>query len=246
MEIVVETVGCRVCCENTKTTSILEWNGFTLRQCEKCGVIFSDKRVRKEDVFIVSANNAPSMFNDDLLGKKKENDRIKEAHWQLDLIEEFVKPGKIFDVGAAGGTFLSIARARKWQIAGNEVSETCIQIAKHIYDINLHKGFIEDEIANGSYSATVLWNVLEHLYEPFEELQHIYKMLTPDGVILTKLPLHTDETIKTDHMLPNHLFNWTEKSLDFLLDKVGLCRVKNIFGFDGNIPTLVTVIKKQK
>lgn len=246
MEIVVETVNCRVCCEDTKTAPILEWNGFTLQQCEKCGVIFSDKRVRKEDVFVVSANHAPSMFNDDLLGKKKENERTTEAHWQLNLIEEFIKPGKIFDVGAAGGTFLSVARARKWQIAGNEVSETCIQIAKHTYDINLHKGFVEDEIADGSYNAVVLWNVLEHLSEPFEELQHIYKMLTPDGVILTKLPMHTNETIKTDHMLPSHTYNFSEKSLDFLLDKVRLYRVKSILGFDGKIPTLITVIKKQK
>ena len=243
MEVVVEKTNCRVCCEDTNSEFILEWRGFQLRKCQKCGVIFSDTRIKKEYVFEASKGHAPSMFCDDLLGKKKEHDRIKEAHWQLDLIEEFVKPGKIFDVGAAGGTFLSIARARKWKIYGNEVSETCIRIAKQVYDINLHKGFLEDEIADGSYNAIVMWNVLEHLYEPLDALQHIKKMLVPGGVILTKLPMHTAETIQTEHMLPDHLFNFSENSLDFLLNKVGLHRVENVSGSDGSLPTLVTVIK---
>ena len=138
---------------------------------------------------------------------------------------------------------MSIARARKWKIYGNEVSETCIRIAKQVYDINLHKGFLEDEIADGSYNAIVMWNVLEHLYEPLDALQHIKKMLVPGGVILTKLPMHTAETIQTEHMLPDHLFNFSENSLDFLLNKVGLHRVENVSGSDGSLPTLVTVIK---
>ena len=88
-----------------------------------------------------------------------------------------------------------------------------------------------------------MWNVLEHLYEPLDALQHIKKMLVPGGVILTKLPMHTAETIQSQHMLPDHLNNWSETSLDYLLEKVGLHRVENISGFDGSLPTLVAVIK---
>lgn len=241
----LEITNCRVCCSDTKTTTILEQDPFVLKKCDTCGVTFSEKRIVKNEIFTLLENVAPSAFNDPLLGRKKELGRVTEANAQLDLIEKYIKPGKIYDVGAAGGTFLSIARARKWEIFGNEVSKACVYIAKRRYDINLRHGFVEEESANGDFSAVVLWNVLEHLYEPYQELSHIYNMLSPTGVILIKIPLHTEETIKQYHMLPEHLFNFSETSLDILLSSVRLYRVETFHGFDDKIPTLTSIIKKQ-
>lgn len=241
---VVENTNCRVCCENTPTEMVFEWGSLNLQKCSKCGTVFAGKRLRKEDLVEISKNTIPSMFNDPLLGKKKEIARTTEAHWQLDLIEKHVKIGKVFDVGAAGGTFLSVARARGWKITGNEISDACIYVAKNKYSISLHKNFVENEVADGTYDAVVLWNVLEHLYEPLLAFKHIYNMLSSTGVILIKIPLHTEETIKKYHMLPDHTHNYTRTSLDTIFTRIGYKILKEIDGFDDEIPTLIILVGK--
>ena len=60
---------------------------------------------------------------------------MQEAKYQLDLLQKYLQPGRLFDVGAAGGFFMK-ASDRGWQVVGHEISLTAIQWAAAIWSGN--------------------------------------------------------------------------------------------------------------
>lgn len=77
----------------------------------------------------------------------------------------------------------------------------------------------------GTFDLITCIHVLEHLYNPEEELRWMTERLNPDGTLILELPLRDD-----DVSYP-HLYNFSKKSITYLLDKMGL---KYVYMKSGN------------
>jgi hypothetical protein len=64
------------------------------------------------------------------------------------------------------------------------------------------------------------------------------------GILLIKVPNHTRETLITNHMLPEHVFNFDLNSLKYLLNRCGFKTVETIYGRDNELPTLTVLATK--
>ena len=144
---IVEKTNCRVCKTNEEPDIVLIKKAYELSRCKICKVIFASRRLKKELVSNLYINYVPTAFTDmqqDKLkdvGKKKLNDRIDDAKYQLSIINKYIHNGKMLDIGAAAGTFLDVARTAGWDIRGTELSDGSISVAKQYYHINLFKVF---------------------------------------------------------------------------------------------------------
>ncbi len=139
----------------------------------------------------------------------------------LDLIERFVPPGRIFDVGSNGGAFLYTARKRGWKVDGNEISLRAINWAKKNLGIKIMFGYFEDlRLKKNYYDAVVLWNVLEHTHDPLRVLKKVRSVLKQGGVVAIEVPVKNKDQLKK-YYERFHLFEFQKKGLERMLSAVG-------------------------
>jgi len=117
----------------------------TIVKCNNCGLVYVNPRLKQENIIKGYSEGSDETFVSQIGGR--ESTFLSGVKY----IEHFTKPGKILDVGTAGGSFLAVAKKRGWQVYGVELNKwLCDWTQKHyglyvqpgtINDLNYHDGF---------------------------------------------------------------------------------------------------------
>ena len=188
-----------------------------LLQCSQCGAYKKAFSPSKEVIinahtgFMLSYTSHPD----------KEEERTKEANFQLDMIERFCKVGKLFDVGCAAGLFMKVARDRGWVVDGNEISKAAIEYGKEVWDIDIKHGMLEDLEVDKDFDAFVLWHTLEHCMNPITTMQFCNAHLKPGGVVQIGVPLKLNKKDVDARYEDIHLWEFSRASLNVIMEKCG-------------------------
>jgi len=152
--------------------------------------------------------------------KKKE--RMQRASYQVDLLEQHLSPGLVYDVGAAAGFFMKVARDRGWKVQGNEISKKAIAWAKEHYQLDIDYGLLPElDPPKGCFDAVVLWNTLEHVIDPCRTTELCVAMLRSGGVLLLDIP-DKDERELIKHPEKKHLTEFNHVNLPAFFERKGL------------------------
>lgn len=157
---------------------------FNFCRCHACGYVFDSPRPSAQEV--ASFYSQPAKYDSWL---KEENTR--DALWQrrLKKLLPHRVEGNLLDIGAGTGQFLHHARPFFTEIAGNEVSESAVRIAKEKYDIELFVGQADElNMPRGSFDNITLFHVLEHVPDPVRLVSECRELLRPRGVLAIAAP----------------------------------------------------------
>ena len=143
------------------------------------------------------------------------------------ILTRHKKGGRLLDIGCATGTFLAGMKSKPtWELHGVEISEHAAHLARQQHSLNIVTGTLEDaRFPNEFFDAISLWDVLEHLPDPSESLQEIYRILKKDGVLVIRVPNLNSWDAKIFKSswagldAPRHLYVFQPESLSQLLDK---------------------------
>ena len=93
--------------------------------------------------------------------------------------------GKILDIGAGTGEFLSVAKLNGWQVTGLEPSDKAKQIA-----INKGVSFVESmaKLEDHSFDVITMWHVLEHVPDLNFQIKELKRLLKPSGSLIVAVP----------------------------------------------------------
>lgn len=93
--------------------------------------------------------------------------------------------GKILDIGAGTGEFLSVAQQNGWSTTGVEPSEKAKQIA-----INKGVSFVEAlaQLENQTFDVITMWHVLEHVPDLNHQIKELKRLLKPSGYLIVAVP----------------------------------------------------------
>ncbi len=110
--------------------------------------------------------------------------------WQL---QEFYQPpeagSSLLDFGCGSELFLNNARERGWNTIGIDFSPQSVeQVRAHGHQGLLMSSQVWDEIEDESLDCVRMNHVLEHLYDPQENLQAIYAKMKPGGTLHIGVP----------------------------------------------------------
>ena len=189
-----------------------------LMKCGKCGLLINKRFLSKEALKITLRRQMLSTCRE----KNPGESRIKNANKQLDILENYIKPGNVWDIASAAGFFMKAARDRGWEVYGNEISKRAIKWAKEHYDIDIEYRFLEDlEFTAGYYDAVVLWNSLEHMYNPRKTLEICREMLKVDGLIYIRVPDKQTKKELNEKYEKLHLYEFTGGCLAGHLESLG-------------------------
>jgi ubiquinone/menaquinone biosynthesis C-methylase UbiE len=118
-------------------------------------------------------------------------ERERDALWQrrLKKILPHKADGNLLDVGAGIGQFLHHARPLFTEVAGTEVSESAVKIAKKRYGIDLYTGQVEEiNLPLASFDNITLFHVLEHVPDPARLIGRCRELLRPQGILVIAVP----------------------------------------------------------
>lgn len=209
-------------------------NGFELDHCDHCDLIFVYPRpaslteIYQRDYFKkIPSNGRASRHPFGYIDYDQDKEPMRSVFVNyLSKFEKLTDGRDIFDVGAATGYFLDLAKARGWQTAGVEISDYAATEARR----RGHRIFIGRlpllEIKHNCNLVT-MWDVLEHVEDPLAYIKSINRLLKSKGY----LAINTIDIKsfwarligKHWHLMipPEHLYYYSKKSLSYLLEANG-------------------------
>jgi SAM-dependent methyltransferase len=204
---------------------------FFLVQCSQCGLIRQNPRI--------SWDSLKKYYPEDYKPYTKlittersilrRLDRRYGMWKRLHSIQRYKYGGRLLDVGCGTGIFLGEAhRSGRWELVGIEPTLQAAEYASKTLNIPcIPRRFNEVDMPEGSFDVLTMWNVLEHLENPIEDLRHAYQVLRPDGLLVLAIPnvdgigpkLFGSYWMGWD--LPRHLYLFPQKQLRKILEEIG-------------------------
>jgi 2-polyprenyl-3-methyl-5-hydroxy-6-metoxy-1,4-benzoquinol methylase len=130
--------------------------------------------------------------------------------------------GRILDIGAGTGDFLSVAKKDGWQTIGVEPSTKAKSIA-----INKGVSFVEltTELENNSFDVISMWHVLEHVPHLDKQINELKRLLKPTGTLIIAVPNFKSFDAKyygkfwAAFDVPIHFWHFSKTAIKLLFEK---------------------------
>jgi 2-polyprenyl-3-methyl-5-hydroxy-6-metoxy-1,4-benzoquinol methylase len=111
----------------------------------------------------------------------------------LDAIEIHQPKGELFEVGAAGGYFLKVARDRGWRVRGIEITREGTRHAREELGLDVEQGaFPAVDPGGGPVDVVYMGHVLEHMRSPASGIEASRALLRPGGLLVAEVPTYID------------------------------------------------------
>ena len=195
--------------------------------CKNCEFKFTNPFPSEETIgkYYQSENYiSHSNTNKGIINKLYHLVRKQSLKSKVKLINQNTKnlKGNILDIGCGTGYFLQACKENGWAIDGMEPditartqseANTKQKIYNNLFDIKEEK----------KYDIITLWHVLEHVHKLNESIQHIHKLLKPNGILVIAVPncFSYDSATYKDfwaaYDVPRHLYHFTQNDMDKLL-----------------------------
>jgi 2-polyprenyl-3-methyl-5-hydroxy-6-metoxy-1,4-benzoquinol methylase len=191
-----ETVICDFCGADDYTKRYQK-RGFWMVQCNKCGLVYTNPRLKQEkiaalydaDYFQGHGFDKSIDYVKDVKEHGKGNDDFTLEDWDCDNIlallpQPLIPKPKLLEIGCGTGVFLDKARKHGFDCHGLELSEYAANFVRQM-GIPVETKSIEDaSYKPESFEVIVMREVIEHLPHPLESLRTIHSWLKPGGVLL--------------------------------------------------------------
>jgi 2-polyprenyl-3-methyl-5-hydroxy-6-metoxy-1,4-benzoquinol methylase len=144
-----------------------------------------------------------------------------------------VRSGRLLDVGCGTGEFVVEALSQGWQAVGIESSKMAANFAREYHQVPVFNSVLETApFSPASFDVVTMLDVLEHLLEPRKELQRVYNLLQPRGIVVVRVPntvFHLPKAracallgvSQSSLEMRYHLNHFTPQTLSELLHRVG-------------------------
>jgi SAM-dependent methyltransferase len=194
-----------------------------LVECTSCGLVYVRPRLRADLVLSGYEGGTDENFVSQVAFRERTFRRC------LDRIERAQRPPgpRVLDVGAAGGSFLAVARERGYEPLGCEPSGWMCRFAREHYGLELEPGTLFDmAVDEGSVHLLSLWDVLEHTPDPKAVLDHAHRLIAPGGMLAISVPDYHSLAARLMgkrwvFLLTVHLYYFTRATLGALLQRCG-------------------------
>lgn len=192
-------------------------------RCLACGLHYVRPRLRQDLILEGYRGGTDESFVSQVTFRERTFRR------GLERIEAAAEPPgrRVLDVGAAGGSFLAVARERGYEPLGCEPSAWMCAFAREHYGLALHPGTIFDmPVPPGGVDLLTLWDVLEHTPDPRAVLEKAHQLLAPGGVLAMSYPDYGSLAARLMgrrwvFLLTVHLYYFDARTMEQMLRRTG-------------------------
>ncbi len=222
---------------------------FSMCECENCGMhflnpapdetslsnLYRDSLVDKvseniEDYRIVSKNLPKQSIIRNVISRLNGSLRGRPHNWP----DEEGNGRSILDFGCLDGTKLAFWYQRGWQIAGIDINEKAIAVAKRQFpEEQFWCGDLTKLKIDSKFDYIRADNVLEHVLDPVAYMKILFSLLKPGGKLRIFVPNYNALSVKIlnrysyVYWMPFHLNLFSKQTLNFALRKAGFQSVSS-------------------
>lgn len=158
---------------------------FNYYRCKSCGFIFLAPLPNDLGRFY------PTEYYDVPKNKVELAARAEELQLsKLDVLQRFATKGSLLEIGPAYGLFAFLAKRAGFDVTGIEMDSRCCDFLRTMVGINVVEG--SDTLSLlatlPKFDVIVLWQVIEHLPDPWAVLKAAALHLAPGGVLIVDTP----------------------------------------------------------
>jgi 2-polyprenyl-3-methyl-5-hydroxy-6-metoxy-1,4-benzoquinol methylase len=131
--------------------------------------------------------------------------------------------GRLLDIGAGTGAFVSHMQMNGWQATGLEPDAMARSNALTANKVNLLASDALFEFAENSFDVITMWHVLEHVHDLHNYMEQLKKILKPNGKIFIAVPNYTSYDARfykgfwAAYDVPRHLYHFSPEAMFQLL-----------------------------
>jgi SAM-dependent methyltransferase len=230
-------------CRCRRRAHLFDENGFPHVQCGDCSLIYLAIRLKEEFL--------PLIYDDATYHSAADPAWIKRTgEKRLDLLEPIVPGARILEDGAGAGGFLAACLARGYRAMGCDCGADAARTARALFGVELHQGTMSSlGLPDASFEVVAAFNLLSHLYAPWDYLREVRRLLVDDGRLILRTGLRDGvmKHVRRGHWsAPEHVFHSTRRSLTQMLDGAGLEVVRIVPAFDSDYPYLLFDLSRAK
>jgi len=216
------TFSGRLTQDEIKITDSQYGKTWDLSSCADCGHIFANPCPTPEFLASLYGRVEDPLYEDEATGRSR---NFLAVLRRLEKLRP--EKGPLFDVGAATGILLALARRRGWEPAGVEPSSWAVKTAAGKYGLALIEGALETAVLpKDTYAAVTMVDFIEHTPLPYDALVKARSILRPSGVLVLVTPdIHSRAARLAGrrwwHLRPAHVAFFSRRSIDALLRRAG-------------------------
>ncbi|MFQ5582329.1 MAG: methyltransferase domain-containing protein [Mariprofundaceae bacterium] len=163
--------------------------------------------------------------------------RRRMWRWRLKQVRMMVPAGRLLEVGAGDGDFLSLAVEAGYEVAATEFSEAAAaSIRDRVPEAMVWKGEVEElGLPESEFDVVVAWHSLEHMRFPFRALAAMRRTLKPGAALFIAVPNRNNHLMRFFYRLVRgrpyplfslrgkeiHLSHFTPRSLKRAVEDAG-------------------------
>lgn len=200
---------CAVCTATELFPARHESESHSLLACPECGVWSVHPRPSLEQL----RSGYDEAYYVPWRGEAVARQRMWER--RIQLLRD-ARRGRLLDVGCAEGSFLRVARAAGFSVAGTELSPHGARRTAGDLDAPVHCGELVDAgLPAGSFAVVTFWHVLEHMLHPGAALAEARRILEPGGSLVVAVPNRRNPLFRAAYRLARgkrlHLYHPTDR-----------------------------------
>ena len=229
-------------CNRTDTHLVFRKFEHDIVCCNYCGLVYANPRMSVKSV--LARYSAEYFWNEYLPAHGVKQGVYNLGHFDrhyrpmLALIRKNVgSPGRMLEIGTGAGFFLKTAERAGWEATGLEISDEAVSFARQELGLNVTKMHAEQlDYPDLAFDAVVMFEVIEHVFQPRHVLEKVHRVLRPGGVLMISTPnfdaLSRIALGKNWAVLSpgEHLYYFTEKTLKALLEVAGFRQIEFVRG----------------
>lgn len=157
---------------------------FAYRRCPRCHLVF---------LWPVPADLS-AYYQSEYYGLpaslEAARDSAEPERHKLDLVQRYAAGGRLLEIGPAWGGFALLAKEAGFEVEVIERDPACCQFLRDVVGVEVHESGDPAATLNGmpDYRVIALWQVIEHLDDPWATLDAIARRLEPGGILVVATP----------------------------------------------------------
>ncbi|HVF82516.1 MAG TPA: class I SAM-dependent methyltransferase, partial [Flavisolibacter sp.] len=168
---------------------------FVIWQCATCSLRFTQDVPDEDSIgpyyksqdYISHSNTDKGLLNR-LYQKVRKHTLQQKAELVISNTKE---KGRLLDIGAGIGAFLSTMKERGWEIKGVEPDDVAREKAQELFGLQLEQPVSLQQLNQITYDVITLWHVLEHVHQLHDYIEQLKSLLTNEGKIFIAVPNYT-------------------------------------------------------
>lgn len=238
-----ETISCNLCGSRDAELLFVK-SGFKIMRCNHCHLVYVNPRLKQDVLATMYNQNKISPVNYYVEHQKEDYKSFVE---RLKLVERYIEPGKLLEIGCSVGTMLTAAKKRGWQVKGIDINKESVRYCKK-NGLDVEAKTIEEFKTEDEFDLIIMNDLLEHVPDPVATLMIASSFLRKNGILFIATPNISSLLARASgrrwlHLKPDeHIYYFSEGTIRKMLMKTGfqVLRIQSI----GRVRNLGTAVEK--